>query len=363
MSLKPFKTASGIYKIRGSVHGVTVQRSARTRSLEEAKQVAAAWERQIFEQEILGKRKSETFAELAIDYLKAGRDLGPRAEEIIIALGDLKADKVTQAEIETLAAQVYPDAKPSTINRNIIAPVSAIMRWAAKSDRAPFRSFERRRERATKTNWRRPDEIEQIISCMYEPEQRALAAIYVGCGLRASEAVFLDGRELAPDLSRVRILGEVRKDDKHAKAKGYKGTKSGLDRSVPIPIRARQLIAPIVNTGPGHAFTSSTGRAWGTREALKIPLIKACKRAGLEKMSPHDLRHTFATWHNAVHGDPIRLMSGGGWGSLKLVERYAHAGDELLANEVIKAGWAVLPESDPRNNFSSNIRPVKTVDR
>lgn len=356
MGLKPEKTPSGIYKIRGTVHGIRVQKSARTRSLSEAKQIAAAWERQLFDEHVLGKPQTETFAEIALDYLRAGRDLGPRAEEIIIEFGDLKVDKVTQAEVDALAARVYPDAKPSTINRNIIAPVSAIMRWAAKSDRAPFRSFERRRERATKTNWRRPDEIEAILEKFYEPEQRALAAIYVGCGLRASEAVFMDGREVAPDLSQVRVLGEVRETDKHAKEKGYNGTKSGLDRSIPIPRRARQMIAPIINTGPGRAFVSTTGNHWATREALKIPLIKACKRAGVEMMSPHDLRHTFATWHNAVHGDPIRLMAVGGWGSLSLVQRYAHAGDKSLRNEVIEAGWAIDIDDDPSGIDWSNFR-------
>lgn len=361
MGLKPEKTPSGIYKIRGTVHGIRVQKSARTRSLSEAKQIATAWERQLFEEHVLGKRRTETFAELVIDYYKAGRDLGPKYEPIIMALGDLSADDVTQAEVDALAAQVYPDAKPSTVNRNIIAPVSAIMRWAAKSDRAPFRSFDRRRERASKTNWRRPAEIEAILEEFYEPEQRALAAIYVGCGLRASEAVFMDGREVAPDLSQVRVLGEVRGTDLHAKEKGYKGTKSGLDRSVPIPRRARQLISPIVNTGPGRAFVSTTGSHWATREALKIPLIKACKRAGVEKMSPHDLRHTFATWHNAVHGDPIRLMAVGGWGSLSLVQRYAHAGDKSLRNEVIEAGWAIDLDDDPAGIDWSNSRPESKV--
>jgi integrase len=51
----------------------------------------------------------------------------------------------------------------------------------------------------------------------------------------------------------------------------------------------------------------------------------AIRRAGLNpKFTPHTLRHTWATWHYAIHKDPLKLKQDGCWSSLKLVERYAH---------------------------------------
>jgi hypothetical protein len=40
--------------------------------------------------------------------------------------------------------------------------------------------------------------------------------------------------------------------------------------------------------------------------------------------TPHDLRHTWASWHYALHRDLLRLKQDGGWSSVVLVERYAH---------------------------------------
>ncbi len=354
MPLKVHRRPSGLYRIRGSHHGVSVDRSAQTRSREQAEALREKWERDIFAQVILGRKRTESFAELAADYLKAGRDLGPKAEEIIIFLADKKAGEVVPADVDALATMIYPNAQPSTINRNIIAPISAIMNWAAKSDRAPKRVWSRLRERSKRTDWRRPDEIEQILASLQGPYARALAALYVGCGLRASEAVFLDGREVAPDLSSVLILGTVRKDDADARAKGYKGTKGFRDRRVAIPPRARMFLAPVINTGAGRAMRNSRGRPWSDRNAMNKTLPRACERAGLSPLRAHALRHTWATWHNAVLGDPIRLMADGGWTDLSLVERYAHASDDALREEVLRAGWAISGQWHEASEKKSN---------
>ncbi|MEM7493453.1 MAG: hypothetical protein AAF296_08730 [Pseudomonadota bacterium] len=160
MPLKIDRRPSGIYRIRGMHHGVSVDRSAQTRSREQAEALREKWERDIFAEVILGRKRTESFAEVAADYLKAGRDLGPKAEEIILYLADKKAGDVVPADADALASMIYPSAAPSTINRNIIAPISAIMNWAARSDRAPKRVWPRLRERSKRTDWRRPDEIE-----------------------------------------------------------------------------------------------------------------------------------------------------------------------------------------------------------
>lgn len=345
---------SGIYRIRGTHHGVKIDRSAGTRSADQAEQIRESLERKIFEQIVLGKKQAETFAELATDYMTAGKDLGPRAEEIIIYLAERKADTIVPADCDALAARIYPDAAPSTINRNIIAPISAIMNWAAASERAPQRKWPRRRERQTATDWRRPHEIEKIFAALPSPQARGLAALYVGCGLRASEGVFLDGREVAPDLSSMRILGQVRQTDLAAIEKGYYGTKGFRDRRVEIPPRARFFIAPVISTDAGRALVNSKGLPWADRNALNKTLRRACVKAGFEPMGPHALRHTWATWHNAVNGDLVRLMADGGWSDLSLVQRYAHASDAALKGEVLASKWAIDGQSPEPNQEKWN---------
>lgn len=346
MPLKAHRRPSGIYRIRGTHHGVEVDRSAHTRKKAQADQIAEAWEREIFDRVILGKRPSETFAGLAVDYMKAGRTLGPRDEDILLALGDKPAWDVTPADCDMIAAKIYPTAAPSTINRNIIAPVSAMMNWAAAADRAPLRKWPRRRERQTMTDWRRPAEIGKILGALSSPEARALAALYVGGGLRASEGVFVDGREFSPDLSRVTVLGTVRPDDEAANLKGYKGTKGFRTRTVMLPPAAQRFLRPVISLKPGRALANSHGEPWADRHALTSTLKRACERADVPTLTPHALRHSWATWDYAVHKDILALQQRGGWTSSDLVERYTHLADDRLKEEVIAAGWAISGQWD-----------------
>ena len=310
-------------------------------------------QREVFDRVILGRAPKKTFAEVAVEFLTAGRTLGPLAEGIIEDLADRMIDTITNADVERLRAKLYSHAKPSSANRNVVAPISAIMHFAAEAGYAPLRKWKRFPERQSKTDWLRPAQVEAGLAAMPSPEARALAALYVGCDLRASEAVFMHGQEVAPDLSQVTVLGDARQDA-GTKAKGYDGTKGKRTRTVEVPPRAREFLAGHVNTGKGRALHNSRGQDWADRFSLSKTLKRACESAGVPIMTPHDLRHTFATWHNAVHGDPIRLMRAGGWGSLRLVERYAHVGDRSLRDEVIASGWST--ESPVVENRSTALR-------
>ena len=58
---------------------------------------------------------------------------------------------------------------------------------------------------------------------------------------------------------------------------------------------------------------------------IKTAWRGARNRAGISpEITPHDLRHTWASWHYAVHRDLLALKAEGGWSSVALVERYAH---------------------------------------
>jgi integrase len=52
---------------------------------------------------------------------------------------------------------------------------------------------------------------------------------------------------------------------------------------------------------------------------------RACRRAGITDFHPHDCRHTWAKWHYQENRDLTALQALGGWLTLKMVMRYAHA--------------------------------------
>jgi integrase len=58
---------------------------------------------------------------------------------------------------------------------------------------------------------------------------------------------------------------------------------------------------------------------------IKTAWRGALKRSGITTpITPHGLRHTWATWHYAINRDLLALKVDGGWSSVTLVERYAH---------------------------------------
>ena len=71
----------------------------------------------------------------------------------------------------------------------------------------------------------------------------------------------------------------------------------------------------------------------------------ALRRAGLNpELRPHDLRHTWASWHYAVNTNPLKLKEDGGWHSLNQVERYAHlmpGGYQDQIREFLAGHWLV----------------------
>lgn len=62
------------------------------------------------------------------------------------------------------------------------------------------------------------------------------------------------------------------------------------------------------------------------------------------KFTPHDLRHTWASYFYLISKDPILLRDEGGWSSVKLVERYAHLMPSALTGEIAKVWGAHHPK-------------------
>jgi site-specific recombinase XerD len=59
-------------------------------------------------------------------------------------------------------------------------------------------------------------------------------------------------------------------------------------------------------------------------------------------VTPHTLRHTWATWFYAAHRDVRALMELGGWKSISQVQRYTHANKEHLRDKVeALADWGI----------------------
>jgi integrase/recombinase XerD len=151
---------------------------------------------------------------------------------------------------------------------------------------------------------------------------RALLELMYACGLRASEAITLE-------------VGDVDLESGLLRARG-KGAK---ERIVPIGSTAARAVAVYLSRGrprlvgdrlEARLFVNARGGGL-TRQGLYKIVQRHARAAGLEqKMSPHTLRHTFAT-HLLAGGCDLRsLQEMLGHADIATTQLYTHLSAERL---------------------------------
>jgi integrase/recombinase XerD len=151
---------------------------------------------------------------------------------------------------------------------------------------------------------------------------RALLEVMYACGLRVSEAIALEPGDV-----------DLREGMLRARGKGSK------ERVVPVGRRARAALRAYLRRGrpalvgaraEPKLFVNRRGSAL-TRQGLYRIIQSHARRAGLaDRMSPHTLRHTFAT-HLLAGGCDLRsLQEMLGHADLATTQVYTHLSAERL---------------------------------
>jgi len=193
--------------------------------------------------------------------------------------------------------------------------------------------------RAPKKSQRLPhvlsrDEIARLLASPRGPDpqslrDRALLELMYACGLRASEAIGLQLRDVDLEAALLRARG--------------KGSK---ERIVPV---GREAVAAVrawlqrgrpefVGLSPEpHLFVNQRGQGL-TRQGLYKIVQRHARAAGLAgKMSPHTLRHTFAT-HLLAGGCDLRsLQEMLGHADIATTQLYTHLSAERLKDVYFEA--------------------------
>ena len=102
-----------------------------------------------------------------------------------------------------------------------------------------------------------------------------------------------------------------------------------------------------------YVFVKPNGSSYTSVRGFR----SACQRAGLSKVTPHTLRHTFASRLLASGVDPIMATKLGGWSSIKMLDRYAHADPSRMAEAVEK----LVRNSSTGTSSLEKPRIVKTA--
>ena len=165
------------------------------------------------------------------------------------------------------------------------------------------------------------DEENRLVGAAVEPLRTIiLVGIYAGLRIR-SEALTLEWPDI--DLQR----GQLTVQAKHAK--------NGENRVIPLNSFLRAALQQLghESDGNGKVFLSRKGKHL---RSIRTAFTTACRHAKLPDVTPHTLRHTFAS-RLAMAGVGLRTIQElGGWKDIKMVERYAHLSDLHKAEAIEK---------------------------
>jgi integrase/recombinase XerC len=240
--------------------------------------------------------------------------MGRRVDEIDLA-------QVTADHIRSYLAELMKTAKRATVQRRLSA-IKAFFRYreTTLAEPSPARSIRSPKNMRGLPSILQQDEVRRLIevapgdSSVAAIRDRAIFETLYSAGLRVSELVGLNWRDIDEELGMVMI-------------RAGKGNK---DRLVPLgepaldALKKWKTAMPVAWEHDGPVVTSLRGGRLTTR-SVEIILQKRIAAAGITAgVTPHGLRHSFAT-HMLGNGADLRsIQEMLGHASLATTQRYTH---------------------------------------
>ena len=265
---------------------------------------------------------SAAFDAVLIEYLTREGRLVPRnlsmARHLMAAfkgrsLLDIKPHDV-QAYIED---RQDDEAAAATINRELVILSAAINEYNRRFGASvpnPAAGM-KMREPEGRVRWITREDADRLIACA-APHVADFITLGLFTGMRRREMIELTWDRV--DFARALILLEAQ----HTKTKRRRTIP--IHNKVEVALRncqARWPESPLVFDGINDFKTGFAG---------------ACRRAGITDFTPHDMRHTFASWLVQQGVELYAVQQLLGHSSIKLTERYAHLAPQNLANAMKK---------------------------
>jgi site-specific recombinase XerD len=170
-------------------------------------------------------------------------------------------------------------------------------------------------------NWLTPEQSERLwntpdCQLLKGKRDRALLAVLFACGLRRHEAVSLD-------------FSHVQQREDHWAIVDLKG-KAGHTRTVPMQGWVKAMLdewRQAANLTAGKLFrrVNKNGKAWGdglTEKAVWHVVREYARKAGIDRLAPHDLRRTCARLCHSAGGELEQIQFLLGHVSIQTTERY-----------------------------------------
>lgn len=240
--------------------------------------------------------------------------------------------KVDIHAVRAYLASLTKDRKKSSIGRKLAA-LKGFFRYLVATrhiDKDPLLLINSPKQEKPLPKFLSVDDVFQLLGNMklkgpLDIRDRAALEVFYSTGIRVSELVGLNWSDVDFELGIVRVLG------KGAKERIVPIGKMALDalRGYSVEV-AKKWNLPCKGENP--VFLNNRGDRITTRSVARL-LEKHLREVGIQvKVSPHGLRHTFAT-HLLNSGADLRVIQEMlGHASLSTTQRYTHLNlDQLTA--------------------------------
>jgi integrase/recombinase XerC len=247
---------------------------------------------------------------------------------VLTSTGDVKIEKVDRIAIRKYLSFLYRKNKKSSIARKI-STLRSFFKYLVREQiipSNPAKSVSTPKVEKTLPTTLTVDEAFRLMeSPKGTPEKsspeglkektlrdRAILELLYSSGLRVSELVGLNSNQLDMDLGIVRVMGKGRKE-----------------RIVPVGVKAIEATKSYLEErgmvrGDGPIFVNSLGGRLTARSVGRL-IKKYTRHSGIfRKVSPHSLRHTFATHLLDAGADIREIQEMLGHSSLSTTQRYTH---------------------------------------
>lgn len=299
----------------------------------------------------------QTFSAAAVAYVEAGHEVR-FLEPLVRYMGPATlVQDIDEALIDECGLELYPDAAPATRQRQVRTPIRAILNYALGKRR-------RRGVDRVRIEWLTPEDAEALIAAAArlrlpnhkkpEPFTLQKIAALLGSGWRTGECFVADVAD---------YNAATRQWWTPGKEPGA-GKSDGAARWISLPQRSIDLIGELPIAG--RAFRTAYGKAIVMRKngggQMKESFDRARDAAGLPKsITPHTLRHTWATWFYAQTKDFGALMDLGGWTKADTAMRYRKLAPADLADRLFEHGWDF--STFGQKVVNSPASPVRVIDK
>ncbi len=242
--------------------------------------------------------------------------------QLLKFFGGKNLSKIHPFLIEKYKRKRLNDGAKVAVNRELSCLKNIFNRcieWKKFEGANPVKGVQMVKETRGRLRWLDYDEEDRLLAAATEPARTIiLVGIYAGLRVR-SEALTLKKTDV--DLQRKTLTVQAA----HAK--------NGETKTVPM---SSELIEPLrqqmKRSQSEYVFVKEDGIT--PLKAINTAFYAACRRAKLINVTPHVLRHTFAS-RLVMNGADLRTVQElGGWKSMSMVERYSHLSDRHKAEAV-----------------------------